>query len=1208
MLDWPRPVALQGLAAIWAGFNAAEVEIFTGSDKASLGDAPASDWHAVGQSFNLRNQYPSSLGVNWLDFGKTVETRAIRVRITQPTNESHPHLLNHTRNGNRVWLGELMAISPLAAADLKAALLPSEEAGDHPPIPIHFTLSEPGYVSLVIDDAQGNRVRNLVSDTQFPAGSNTVFWDGSDDLGRDPDAALHGVYRIPTHFVAPGRYQVRGIVHKAIDLRYEFSVYTAGHPAWETPDGKGGWLTNHTAPMSALFVPPDKAPGGKPLVFLGSYVSEGGSGLAWVDLDGHKQGGRGWIGGAWTAAPFLARDAGPQADSNIYAYVAATWGDDKGKGDALAKSVLRITGLTSHGDKAAMTYSFDMGQKPADRTAASALWRQQTGGFAVRNGVAVVSLYLLDKLLFADLSTGKVLGESPLASPRGVAFDLQGNLLALSGKRLVRYSIPAGAMQPEQLAAPQVLTAENLEDPVGIATDAEGNIYVSDRGNSNQVKVFSAAGKFLRSIGHAGPLGDGPYDSLHMNNPRGVAVDSNQHLWVAEEDFQPKRVSMWTLDGQLIKAFYGPSEYGGGGSLDPVDKTKFYYHSMEFKLDWKAGTDTLTSVLHRPAKDDLPLPRFSTPDTVLYSNGHRYFDNSYLAYPSNGVSIALLYLDSGGLIRPVAAFGRANDWSLLQDKAFQPLLPAGTSLSGPPSKDQLIFTWSDTNNNGKVDPEEVTFLKANSGSITVMPDLAMVDSLVDGKAMRYLPARVTAAGVPVYDLHAGQVVAEGAQPKGSDGGGQALYSPEATVLTTAPLPFSRDGVGGVDSQGHRWSYPSLWPGLHPGHSAPVPDRPGELEATTRLLGGFVHPAGSDAGALWGINGNNGQMYIFTADGFYITQLFQDVRVGKPWSLQQAQRNMLLNDVSPHDENFFPSLTQTSDGNIYIDDGGRTSIVRVDGLGSVHRLPASTIEVTKADLQSAQDYVKHSEAARQQKTGQQSLEVGIRSGAAPALGDLFELLKNAQWATIDSRITKVGWNSKPDVAEAAITVADGRLFAAFRTNEPNLLRNSGAVANAPFKSGGALDLMIGTNANANPKRETPVAGDMRLMVYQVNGQAKAMLYRAVVPGTANPVPFSSPWRTIMLDSVEDVSDKIELQAMTGDKAGSFAFSIPLDILGLKATAGEKIKADIGILRGNGVQTVQRVYWSNKATGITSDVPSEAELTPSLWGEWTFKPAP
>lgn len=31
-----------------------------------------------------------------------------------------------------------------------------------------------------------------------------------------------------------------------------------------------------------------------------------------------------------------------------------------------------------------------------------------------------------------------------------------------------------------------------------------------------------------------------------------------------------------------------------------------------------------------------------------------------------------------------------------------------------------------------------------------------------------------------------------------------------------------------------------------------------------------------------------------------------------------------------------------------------------------------------------------------------------------------------------------------------------------------------------------------------------------------------------------------------------------------------------------------------------QTAQRVYWANKATAITADLPSEAELTPRLWG--------
>ena len=64
-------------------------------------------------------------------------------------------------------------------------------------------------------------------------------------------------------------------------------------------------------------------------------------------------------------------------------------------------------------------------------------------------------------------------------------------------------------------------------------------------------------------------------------------------------------------------------------------------------------------------------------------------------------------------------------------------------------------------------------------------------------------------------------------------------------------------------------------------------------------------------------------------------------------------------------------------------------------------------------------------------------------------------------------------------------------------------------------------------------------------------------------------------------------------------------MPLSLLGLSAAPGQTLHGDVGLLRGNGFQTLQRVYWHNKATGLVSDVPSEAELTPQLWGTWVVK---
>jgi hypothetical protein len=130
----------------------------------------------------------------------------------------------------------------------------------------------------------------------------------------------------------------------------------------------------------------------------------------------------------------------------------------------------------------------------------------------------------------------------------------------------------------------------------------------------------------------------------------------------------------------------------------------------------------------------------------------------------------------------------------------------------------------------------------------------------------------------------------------------------------------------------------------------------------------------------------------------------------------------------------------------------------------------------------------------------------------------------------------------------------------------------------------------------------VPGDERLLITLVEGKTKAVLYRAVVPGAQHPVPFSSPWRTVTMDQVQDVSDQVRLASAEGN----YEVSVPLAVLGLNPSPGLQVRGDVGILRGNGFQTLQRVYWHNKATAITSDVPSEAELTPQLWGTWRFVP--
>jgi len=320
----------------------------------------------------------------------------------------------------------------------------------------------------------------------------------------------------------------------------------------------------------------------------------------------------------------------------------------------------------------------------------------------------------------------------------------------------------------------------------------------------------------------------------------------------------------------------------------------------------------------------------------------------------------------------------------------------------------------------------------------------------------------------------------------------------------------------------------------------------------------------------------------------------------------AQRNMNVSGLTLHDENFWPTITQTKDGKVFVVDGAQTALVRVDGLNTLREIRPFSLKLSTDDLRKAGDWIVESEQSRQRAIGRPTLRVPINKENVTVDGKLDEW-QNADWAIIDRSGVQAYFdsNSKPYDITAAAAVSRDRLAVAFRTNQKELLRNSGELPTALFKNGGCLDIMLSTNPDADPQRRNPVQGDMRLLLTLVEGKPRAVLYRAVVPGTKDPVPFSSPWRTITLDSVEDITEKVEFAQ---GENGIFEIAVPLSLLNLSPKAGMKIKADVGVLRGNGLSTIARVYWSNKATGITSDVPSEAELTPRLWGRFAAVAVP
>ena len=1128
-----------------------------------------------------------------------------------------------------------------------------------PPIAIPFTLAQPGVVTLVIEDASGRRVRNLVSETPFPAGRSVAYWDGLDESGR-VNESHNGVYDVQGKLVAPGQYRVRGLVRKPLDLRYEFTIYNAGQVPWATSDKSSEWLTNHTPPASVLFLPPgqaperDAAPSPQGQVLVGSKIAEGGSGLAWIDAQsGRKLNGQMWVGGVWTGAALLARDVGENPVPGVYAYTGSSWaGDDYNN----KKSELRLHELLAPDQKRARAGGWKDGVwDPAateggndtrmgsgeDRRLLSPnflftkpLEKEQDGlsGLAVRNGLLVASLPTQNQLLFVDARAHKTLGIMSLDAPRGLAFDSRGRLLALSNNKLLRFEMPqALSAQDEKvvLAAPEILVSAGLDDPQQLALDAAGNIYVSNRGALHQVKVFASDGKYLRAIGKAGVPQAGPYDARRMNNPSGLSISrtaQGERLWVAEEDFKPKRLSVWSLDGGLARAFYGPTIYGGGGSLDPANKSRFFHDGIEFQIDWKTGEDTPVNIYYRPRAGELSLPArmFSkVPETPLRARGGLYVTDAYTGSPTQGVDIAGIYQMRLGVARLVAAAGLANAWDALKADAFKPLLPQGANLSK--NWDQpgaTTFLWSDLNNDGAIQNAELQFrLGWKWGGVTVLPNLAF--DFPDSS--RATPVGFTAGGIPRYDLsRAAKRFDWLVHP--TTGSGQILDFPDGfSVATAGPIQGFRaaastykpgNGVAkSASATVPTWTYPNQWPGLHASHYARLASAAGEVLGGTRLLGlplAFKSADARDKAPIhvWGLNGNMGSGYLMTSDGLFVGTLFKDHREAKPWP-DKAVRGMALNDVSMGGESFYNTISQSADGKVYVQ--SINHIIRVDGLDSMRRLPAQTINITPQLLAQAQDYFVQRDEARQKSRGTGKLAVERRA-LPPVLDGKLDEWKADSFVALDAK------------TRAAVTVAGDTLFLAYKTGYRDLLKNKIESLPLAFKTGGALDLHIAANPSAPSERQNPVEGDQRLLITRgEDGKLAAVLYRAVVPNTKEPVPFASPARTVSFDRVDNVSEQIRLAQGTaeieethagnvfGDRTEkyegtSYEVAIPLSVLGLKPAAGQSVRGDLGILVGNGFQTIQRIYWNNKATALVSDIPGEAMLTPRLWGQWEFKVAP
>jgi len=162
-----------------------------------------------------------------------------------------------------------------------------------------------------------------------------------------------------------------------------------------------------------------------------------------------------------------------------------------------------------------------------------------------------------------------------LNNPIGVALDAQGNLyVADTGNHRIRridhatqsISTVVGSGSPFYSGDGGLAVAASLYNPTAVMVDGQGNIFVADTGNSRIRRVDYASGVIATVAGNGSDSfgGDGgPATAAGLSQPKGVAMDSQGNLFIADTyNLRVRRVDHAT---SIISTVAGSATTGSGG-------------------------------------------------------------------------------------------------------------------------------------------------------------------------------------------------------------------------------------------------------------------------------------------------------------------------------------------------------------------------------------------------------------------------------------------------------------------------------------------------------------------------------------------------------------------------------------------------------------------------------------------------------------------
>lgn len=764
---------------------------------------------------------------------------------------------------------------------------------------------------------------------------------------------------------------------------------------------------------------------------------------------------------------------------------------------------------------------------------------------------------------------------------------------------MIRLDLISGTATP-------VVTA-GLEAPVGLAVDTDGAPYVSDWGAAQCVKVFDASGKLLRTVGKPGGRNwVGAYDPNGMLMPRGLAIDRNGRLWVAEDDNQPRRVSVWEAKtGRFDREFVGGTVYGAvnGGMIDPKNPGRAISAGCWFAIDLnKEGYRPLSTMWRRLSRDGIflfnPIHQNQTPGTRFVDcKGRRFI----VCADAGCVKVGELRPD--GTWRPLAAvggiFNRGDNAALVpENKLTWRMSPAPAFFRAHAGEN---YVWTDLNGDGAAqedefqrrqqDPQTFPCWGTAWGSGMVDRDMNIViGSLVADASTAAIIVRFplqgwTDGGAPKYDVQKCEIIAQ--SPNGRMH--SVCVARDGAVIDVLHAETRRFGAKlGVKDPGlycHgpdgklRWMMPTSR------DYRPMGNISGE---------GLMGPidAGGETGEIVALTQWHGlHVPLITTDGLFVGRLLRDPAEGG-----EPGPDMYRGETVQY-------LNRLDGGRIILAHGKNAHhLLQVTGLETVRRFNgAFTLTPEQAAL--AAGRLK----ARQEKT----------EAAAPVRIIWRAVAKDAPTtpAAIDGNLDDWDWTTASAIgpktgaprAEVALRLAGTnkqQLQIAFKVFKNGPFLNTGKDAKRLFLTGDAADLHFCTDPAALPRQE-PGMGDGRLILSKLEGKPVAVLYRAQVPNAKTPEGFSSPVRTVTFDEVTVLKDAAVAITDTADGYVVEA-AVPVKVVAGDVPAGlwpgRVVPGDAGIIVADKTgRRVARIYRFNQNTQLVSDVPTEAALYPDQWGK-------